>query len=304
MDGVHPSCYVVSGNKGFPGQVLKNVKITGLKGTIYTENYGCTTIGNTGYFGCRNYECVAFSSDFGFCWCPENVNCICVGAAASGGFYQCEKNKECIAYGNAFGFIGPSLNADCQAAYCGVGFGEGCNNIYCKSFACVENVTEADPGEAVVLDFEFTNILKDGIVDFGVNSEVATQTDIDGLTRIGGSSVDIGPWELPNVEYDYENYKNNSPSLKITGLGEVKLEFAIKKDNSVAKSVWVKSDPSDNPPSMIVRTIDEDIKIVANNTDGEWERLLFCFIPGRTEVAELILRANDPEGVVYFSDVV
>jgi hypothetical protein len=243
MDGQTNSVYTVVGNDEVPGQVLNNVRITSVLGANNVICYNCQiTSSNICYNSCTVIQSIAIGGQNGFFDC-EVYNSMSIGAENG---YNNSAAYNSIAYCcTANGFL-------------------NCDNYYCYSLCCKDpasggtsvnlrhslSVNTESQDEIFLMNTEILPVLAEPLIDRGSifhnlppNLSALLNKDYCGAQRFNSDdgATDIGPWAFTKYSYDWENYLNTAPALRIDGAGDIIFKVPVKKGERVSKGVSVRS---------------------------------------------------------------
>lgn len=215
----------------------------------------------TSYSGIKNMECHnchVISTNVGY------ENCVCIQSIALGGQtgFKNSNTYNCMALGATNGYEG-SIACNCLAVGCG-GYGfSDTENHACYTLCCrIPSNTEAedlkiscsgdlDNSQISLLNTNYNFLFAPALLNAGkeqlnkAEKIPVLNEDFDGALRIA-EAIDIGPWEIPKYSYDWENYLNTAPALRIDGAGDIIFKVPVKEGEQVSKNVSVLSSIDEN----------------------------------------------------------
>jgi len=334
-------CYgiVATGNStgfyyGYEKDCIAIAGQTAFSGGIQTNCIGIA--GSNGFYAGIHYNCIGIGAYAGFnATVRTDINCLAIGG--QNGFYAYSgvaNSTNCVAIGSSNGFYATGLATVnyCRAINCSYGFygrdstnllnTSTCSYIYCynkqRTTGWPSPVTYYETAEVALaksctyyplalisafmpmLDFNYT----------GGSSDILTYVakDMMGYARaLIDGTPHYGVHEYSRVGIDFDNYRTNSPSIKIEQAGQQKFTFFATGEEEFSKSVWVKWEnvTSDKPQLIIRGDYLTEVTDVATGDGTVWEQLTVVGNPTRDTEVELYIYARDTgsTAIVYFSDL-
>jgi hypothetical protein len=148
------------------------------------------------------------------------------------------------------------------------------------------------------------NLVKTGIYGstYNLSDNSSASISLNGVTRRWDASVNIGPWEIPNLSFvkDKDSY-NNKISIKLSGTTSVVFDYPVRKNLSSTVNIFVKwfhpeADDIDDSlkPIVIVNNCGTEIVAQCTEIKNSWQKLSIDFIPAIDGVIKIHLVAQDP----------
>ena len=217
--------------------ILKNARVTSYSGIKNMECHNCHVIStNVGYEDCVCIQSIALGGQTGF-KNSNTYNCMALGATNG---YEGSIACNCLAVGcGGSGFI-DTENHSSYALCCKQPTNTDLGDL---KVSCSEGLNNA-PISLLKSDFSFLHapaLINAGTESINEGEKIPVlKEDFAGSARSSGL-IDIGPWEIPEYSYDWQNYIHTPPALRIDGAGDIIFKVPVKKGERVSKSVSVRS---------------------------------------------------------------